>query len=954
MSVRFPIAAVLALLLTGCPDDTIGTRNSPPSATIVQPTDGSSSSETEALELVGVVVDQGTPASNLRVTWTSSESGLLFDGAPDDEAGNTRFLWEAPEAGQHRISLSVIDGAGVSDTAFVDVTVIGNTAPTCGITAPSGDEVLGTATEVLFQGQVDDAESAATELSVVWTSDLDGELDTTSPTAGGVVSGSAFLSAGQHEITLEVTDPGGQACTDTLDLEMNAAPSTPEIELQPEDPTTLDDLLAAVIVASEDPEGTDVTYTYSWFEDGSASAVTGDSVLAADLDKGEVWTVDVRAVDGDGFSSASAQASVTIVNSPPSAPQVAISPAGANQAEDLTCSVTSPSTDADGDAVTYAYSWQVGGSPTGLTGATLSWIETGVGELWTCTATPGDGEDSGTPGVANETISAGCASLDVGAGEATVPDAAPLRLESSDFTVEAWVRATTTAAGETIAIASKRGSPGDGWHFGVGGLQTSRVRKPVFQVSDSDGDELVGTQVIPINNWAHVALTYDSGSGLATTWVNGANTGSATLPAPSGGAGIDLVLGADALGGGQWVGQLDDIRVSDVVRYSAPFVPASQLGADADTVAWWGFEEAAGAIAKDLSAAGHDAALTNGAVLDASESTCSNDQAPTAPVVQVTPEFPLLSQDLSCALVTPSVDPEGNVVTYDGQWLLNGAPSGVTFSSFPASLPSAFTSEGDAWTCSVVADDGVQTGPAGTDLVWTGAMPVGELVVTDPANPSTTGLTFTPPMAGMLRATLSNPDASRDGVFTVQTLGYGTTWVFTGYRDWAYGGTTVAGWASTDVEFNVDPSLGTLTINLVYDPAAGIDNAGIDTLELEFVYDQQLDLTTATFITGSDVGPQDTSVSQAQVPLAASERLLLEVGSCGFGGGGHGIYADTDGITGNDGIARVDTGFTGDCLIPLESRPIGAGTWTFTLVNEDDLFSDNTDPREVNLYRYVP
>ena len=59
-------------------------------------------------------------------------------------------------------------------------------------------------------------------------------------------------------------------------------------------------------------------------------------------------------------------------------------------------------------------------------------------------------------------------------------------------------------------------------------------------------------------------------------------------------------------------------------------------------------------------------------------------------------------------------------------------------------------------------------------------------------------------------------------------------------------------------------------------------------------------------------------------------------------------------MVGNDGIARVDTGFAGNCLIPLQSRPLGGGTWNMTLANEDDFFTDNTDNREVNLYRYTP
>ena len=201
---------------------------------------------------------------------------------------------------------------------------------------------------------------------------------------------------------------------------------------------------------------------------------------------------------------------------------------------------------------------------------------------------------------------------------------------------------------------------------------------------------------------------------------------------------------------------------------------------------------------------------------------------------------------------------------------------------------------------------------------------------------------------------MDNPDASRDGAFTIDTLGFGVTWLFTGARDWAYDGVTVAGWATTDVEFNLDPSVGTVTFDVDYVETSGIDNTGPDTLTLDFVYGATLDVAAATFVLGSDVGPQEVTLAQTTATFAPGERLLLATAQCGFGGGGHGVYADGDGQPNNDGVARIDTGFTGDCLIPLQSRPIGAGTWILTLANEDDFFSDNTDQREVNVYRYTP
>ncbi|MCO4772752.1 MAG: LamG domain-containing protein [Deltaproteobacteria bacterium] len=952
--------AILAMAgaLIACNDGNITTGNSPPNATILQPTDGSQHSSTEPLELLGVAGDTGTPIEFLRVTWTADPGGVLYDGSPEDAAGNTRFVWDAPPIGATTISLSVVDPGGLSATSSISVEIVGNTAPTCAITSPTEGGVVGDDVDVLLQAQVGDNESPSEEIEAAWESDLDGSLGAGNADANGVSSVNTTLSPGTHVVRLVVSDPLDASCEDSVTVTVNGRPTVPEIAFDPADPTTLSDLRVALVAESVDPEGSDVTYAYTWTEDGNASAVTGDLVLAAELDKDETWQVSVQATDADGFESEPVVASVVIANSAPSAPQVSIAPAAPTQADDLVCSVDVASTDADGDSVTYTFDWEEGGAPTGLSGATLPWSATDIGDFWTCVATPSDGEDAGEPATATAPVTPGCAALSLvptNPGEVVVPTDPAIDLTTGSFTLEAWVRMAAVGAGQTTTIASKRGATsGPGWHFGVGGLQTTGVRRPFFMVSDLGTSSVMGSQQVPLSAWSHLAVTFDAGSGLATLWLDGFNVGSGTVPQPTATA-SDFVIGADANTGGLvWNGHIDDVRVSDVVRYSSTFVPASQLAPDADTVAWWGFEEAAGSAAKDLSGGGHDGALTGGASFDTAESTCSNDQAPTAPVVSVSPDYPLLDDDLFCSLISASVDPEGATVTYAGQWLVDGVPSGQTFSTFPTVLSSSLTSEGEQWTCSVSASDGSQSGPAGTDSVFAGAMPIGQLDVPSPGGSASTSIPFAPPVTGLVRATLDNPDASRDGVFSIDVLGYGATWVFTGYRDWSYLGTTVAGWSTTDVEFNADPTLGTLTFDVSYDPAAGIDNTGPDTLTLVFVYDTQLVTTGATLVMGSSVGPQETTLSQAQIVTGGGERLLLEASTCGFGGGAHGLYADADGVIGNDGIARVDTGFAGNCLIPLQSRPLGAGTWNMTLANEDDFFADNTDPRAVNLYRYTP
>ena len=85
-------------------------------------------------------------------------------------------------------------------------------------------------------------------------------------------------------------------------------------------------------------------------------------------------------------------------NQPPTEPDVEVTPDSACESDDLTCTITTESTDPDGDAVTYTYMWyKDGGLMGGLTledtthlAYSISAALTRTGETWRCTVTPKD------------------------------------------------------------------------------------------------------------------------------------------------------------------------------------------------------------------------------------------------------------------------------------------------------------------------------------------------------------------------------------------------------------------------------------------------------------------------------------------------------------------------------------------------------------------------------------
>ena len=101
-----------------------------------------------------------------------------------------------------------------------------NSAPTCGITAPETNAADEAGTKVRFEATVADVDVPADWLTVVWSSDLDGELGESTPDSAGQVAFSySDLSIESHVITLTVTDEVGADCSDDIIYSVGTPPA---------------------------------------------------------------------------------------------------------------------------------------------------------------------------------------------------------------------------------------------------------------------------------------------------------------------------------------------------------------------------------------------------------------------------------------------------------------------------------------------------------------------------------------------------------------------------------------------------------------------------------------------------------------------------------------------------------------------------------------------------------
>ncbi len=114
-----------------------------------------------------------------------------------------------------------------------------NVAPTAQIATPAAGESFDVGEPIAFSGTVFDAEDAEDALAIGWSSDVDGLLSEDGADATGLVAfTSANLSAGEHVITLSVTDSGALVSTATVAISLLESSAAPTLVIVAPEPDT--------------------------------------------------------------------------------------------------------------------------------------------------------------------------------------------------------------------------------------------------------------------------------------------------------------------------------------------------------------------------------------------------------------------------------------------------------------------------------------------------------------------------------------------------------------------------------------------------------------------------------------------------------------------------------------------------------------------------------------------
>lgn len=192
---------------------TFAPANTDPVPVITTPTTGSSFDKGQTVTFTGAANDsEDGPLTGTSLVWTSSRDGQLGTGVLLQTTGLT--------SGSHTITLTATDSAGAAAYTTISITVTTtqaqNTAPTVAIATPGSASSFSSSATVFFVGGATDQEDVTLAgTSLVWTSNIDGQIGT------GVFIATSSLSQGVHTITLTATDSGGLTDTDTVQVTIN-------------------------------------------------------------------------------------------------------------------------------------------------------------------------------------------------------------------------------------------------------------------------------------------------------------------------------------------------------------------------------------------------------------------------------------------------------------------------------------------------------------------------------------------------------------------------------------------------------------------------------------------------------------------------------------------------------------------------------------------------------------
>jgi hypothetical protein len=514
--------------------------------------------------------------------------------------------------------------------------------------------------------------------------DDDPDLSTVTWTIDGFPAGTGTVLAegftGGQTVACTITPYDGEETGTPIETSIvigNTPPSIGHVNVSPNPAYAASTLLCNWTGFADVDSDADVS-TASWTING-VSAGSGTSLSGGFVDDD---VVECTVVPSDGTETGTpVSGSREVSNTAPSVASASVSPASPTYADTLTCS-WSGFADDDGDADASTQAWNNGDGDLLGTGTTLSGAFVG-GDSVTCTVTPNDGKNAGSPVTsgASEVVNSPpvLESVTVGPEDATVED-----------TVSCSPNTTTDPDGTTSFTYTY------GWKVNglrISGLTSSTLPEIHFDRGDtiqcfatpSDGTDIgteVGSNIFTVQNSAPTVVSISLSPTTATT--NSIITVSTTLADSDGDATFAIY---------SWV-------VNGTVVLSGP--TASSLNG---SVYFNKGDLVEGVVTPNDS-------IDSGASVS-SDTIVVGNTPPGSPAIEISPGTPEPEDSLVCSVVSDAPDVDDDTITYTYAWYLDGTLTAHTSNTVAATD----TAHDQSWECEVTAYDDEEAGGSAATTV---------------------------------------------------------------------------------------------------------------------------------------------------------------------------------------------------------------------------------------------
>jgi len=498
---------------------------------------------------------------------------------------------------------------------------------------------------------------------------------------------------------LSLTPFDGEAAGETVTSEVtiqNTPPSPPHVMMRRQHWHAGEPVEPIVTFRHEDEDGDAVHAEFQWIRNKAPYQLAKElrALPAGITRKGESWQVIVTANDGQANSDA-VRRDFTIVNSPPSPPSIAISPAEPTTSDELHVAIVKDGTDADGDRLTYRYRWIRDGEPIEKLGTGRSALLAGEmhkGQLWRVEVASWDTEAESEAAsvefrVANHPPNTPRVSMFPASPTKSDPlvchvdpkDADPDGDHVTYRTLWLLNGEPVPYSGDMDVLPVSLMHKGQSWQCEVtasdGLARSSPARSEAVKVHNTPPSEpkvRIEPSVVTIETEMRCVVEQPAidADGDAVTYVYG------------------------------WRRNDQPYLAKTSVKDSRDVVIAKGTARRGET---WLCE----VTASDGEAEG----------LPARVSVRVKNALPQAPEVSVRPDRPVSGDTLRCEIVRPAHDSDGDAITYQFAWFQNGKPQ--SFGPTSTDIPGRFVKAADAWKCAVTASDAEGPSPAATSTVAT-------------------------------------------------------------------------------------------------------------------------------------------------------------------------------------------------------------------------------------------